>query len=385
MTTWLYCIFFFCASFFVCCTFIPLSIYLANKFGAIDLPSKRRVHKYPVPRLGGLAIFAGILACVVLAGVGTKYMGWDLTLSYKNSEGVNYIIAGAGAVLIFLTGVADDVKCLPPKAKLTMQIIASCITVSSGLLLNRIMNPFTNTWIEFGWFAYPLTILYLVAFSNIINLIDGLNGLSAGISAITATTLFIFSVLTNRADSAILSIAIIGACFSFLIYNFRENPKTFMGDCGSLTIGYLLGITSLLAVARTAFVISMIVPLLAAGVPIIDTLFAIIRRIIGHQPIDQADVGHIHHRLLKSGLSKKQTVLIMWGWTILLSICGIVITVSQDSNLSLTVLALALAFTIFMVIKLHLFHPVLKHHYNPRKKEGRIKRSPKYGLYNRKK
>lgn len=151
---------------------------------------------------------------------------------------------------------------------------------------------------------------YLVAFTNIINLIDGLDGLSSGICLITSITIFIFAAWTDKVDAAILSLAIAGACFAFLFFNFK-NAKLFMGDCGSLTLGFLLGMASLLAVARTAFIVTMIVPILAAGVPIIDTTFAILRRIRGHQPIDQADTGHIHHRLLRSGLSKTQTVLVM--------------------------------------------------------------------------
>ncbi len=211
---------------------------------------------------------------------------------------------------MFVVGIVDDMKCLPPKTKLIFQIIASLVVCSSGLLFDRVFNPFTNSFVEFGLLSYPITILYLVAFANIINLIDGLDGLAAGITLIAASTIFIFAITQNKADAAILSAGIIGACLGFLFFNFHP-AKIFMGDSGSLTLGFLLGIASLLAATRTAVVVSMLVPVLAAGVPIIDTFSAIVRRKRSNEPIDQADTGHIHHRLLKSGLSVKEAVLLM--------------------------------------------------------------------------
>lgn len=379
--SWIYCILFFLCAFVIVCALVPLVKKIAFKIGAVDTPSNRRVHTKTTARLGGVAIFTGIATCCILATIGTKYLEWEIPLSYNNIQGVNYFIAGAGAIFMFAVGIADDAKYLPPKTKLVLQIIAAIITCCSGLLIYRVFNPFTNSFIEFGWFAFPITIFYLVAFANIINLIDGLDGLAAGISTIVAGTIFVFAITQNKADAAILSIGIMGSCMAFLIFNF--NPaKIFMGDSGSLTLGFLLGIASLLATTRTAVVVSMMVPVLAAGVPIIDTLFAIIRRKRSHMPIDQADKGHIHHQLLKSGLSQKTTVLIMWAWTILLSVCGIVVTICRDAAIDTIVILLALGFTIFMVVKLHLFEPVLKHHYNHRKMENRKERKTKYGIYN---
>lgn len=379
--SWIYCLLFFFAAALVTAVFVPVVKSVAFKVGAIDEPSERRVHKKTTARLGGVAIFLGITSCCVLAAVGVKHLDWQIPLSYTNSNGVNYFIAGAGALLMFIVGIVDDMKCLPPKTKLLFQILASCVVCSSGLLLDRILNPFTDTFIEFGLFAYPITVIYLVAFTNIINLIDGLDGLAAGITTIVAGTIFVFAVTQNKADAAILSAGIMGACIAFLFFNF--NPaKIFMGDSGSLTLGFLLGIASLLATTRTAVVVSMMVPVLAAGIPIIDTLSAIIRRKRSHAPIDQADTGHIHHRLLRTGLSTKKVVLIMWGWTAFLSICGIIMTISQSTEIYVAVFIAALIFTIIIVFKLHLFEPVLKHHYNHRSKEGRKKRDTLYGIYN---
>lgn len=380
---WIYCAIFFFASAIVVFAFVPICKKIAFKIGAVDEPSERRVHKKTTARLGGVAIFLGICACCALAAVGVKYLNWQIPLSYKNANGVNYYIVALGATFMFIIGIVDDMKCLPPKTKLIFQIVAACIVCASGLLLDRIYNPFSNSFIEFGLFSYPITIFYLVAFANIINLIDGLDGLAAGISAIVAATIFIFAITQDKADAAILSVGIIAACIAFLFFNF--NPaKIFMGDSGSLTLGFLLGIASLLATARTAAVVSMLVPLLAAGVPIIDTFSAIVRRTREHAPVDQADTGHIHHRLLRSGLSTKKVVLIMWAWTALLSICGIIMTVAQSGKIDLIVFIIALVFTVFIVFKLHLFEPVLKHHYNHRSKQDRIHRDTLYGLYNKK-
>lgn len=380
---WIYCLIFFLAAVLVTITLVPLVKAIAFKIGAIDEPSKRRIHNKTTARLGGVAIFLGISACCGLAAIGVKDLGWEIPLSYSNANGVNYTIAAIGAIIMFVVGIVDDMKCLPPKTKLIFQIIASLVVCSSGLLFDRVFNPFTNSFVEFGLLSYPITILYLVAFANIINLIDGLDGLAAGITLIAASTIFIFAITQNKADAAILSAGIIGACLGFLFFNFHP-AKIFMGDSGSLTLGFLLGIASLLAATRTAVVVSMLVPVLAAGVPIIDTFSAIVRRKRSNEPIDQADTGHIHHRLLKSGLSVKEAVLLMWAWTALLSICGIALTVIENPIIGLFIFLIVLITTTVIVFKLHLFEPVLKHHYNHRKKENRKERKTKYGMYNAK-
>lgn len=379
---WLYCILFFFISALLVVLTMPLIKKLSYKTGAIDEPSDRRVHKKPTPRLGGLAIFVGIAGCVFIEYIGVQYFDWQIPLSYANDDKINYFIAAAGVLVMFSLGVVDDIKCLTARTKLIWQIIAACIVAGSGLLFYRIFNPFTQSFIEFGLFAYPITVIFLVAFANIINLIDGLDGLAAGICLISATTIFVFAIFQDKADAAILSLAIMGACSAFLFFNFHP-AKVFMGDSGSLTLGLLLGMASLLAMARTALFMSLLVPILAAGVPILDTLLAIIRRTQQHKSIGTADKEHIHHKLLQSGLTQKQTVLIMWGWTAVLSICGIVMTEAQGP-LSIVMFIVALAVTVFAVKKLHLLKPILKHHYNPRKKENRIQRDPTYGIYNTK-
>ena len=281
-----------------------------------------------------------------------------------------------GTVLIFLVGAVDDVVDLNPKAKMLGQIVAACVVAGSGLLFSSIHNPFGEGYIEFGWVAYPLTVFYLVAFANVINLIDGLDGLAAGITGISAITILLFAVLTGRFDAALFGVILVGVCAGFLKSNFFP-ASIFMGDSGALLLGFALGIISLFAVARSALFVSLLVPILAAGVPILDTFFAIVRRKREHRPIDEADKGHIHHRLMRAGFSQRATVLIMWAWTALLAACGVIITWA-DNLVRIPIFLIACAVTAYAIVKLRLLGDALSHHFNPRRKpEHREPQEPK--------
>lgn len=344
----------------------PLARKLAIKLDAIDYPSARRVNMLPIPRMGGVAIFGGILAALAVAGFGVYAFGWvDPFIDYNGIE-VNYWGVLLGTVLIFLVGAVDDVVDLNPKAKMLGQIVAACVVAGSGLLLSSIHNPFGEGYIEFGWVAYPLTVFYLVAFANVINLIDGLDGLAAGITGISAITILLFAVLTGRFDAALFSVILVGVCAGFLKSNFFP-ASIFMGDSGALLLGFSLGVISLFAVARSALFVSLLVPILAAGVPILDTFFAIVRRKREHRPIDEADKGHIHHRLMRAGFSQRATVLIMWAWTALLAACGVIITWA-DNLVRIPIFLIACAVTAYAIVKLRLLGDALSHHFNPRRK-----------------
>lgn len=344
----------------------PLARKLAIKLDAIDYPSARRVNMLPIPRMGGVAIFGGILAALAVAGFGVYAFGWvDPFIDYNGIE-VNYWGVLLGTVLIFLVGAVDDVVDLNPKAKMLGQIVAACVVAGSGLLFSSIHNPFGEGYIEFGWVAYPLTVFYLVAFANVINLIDGLDGLAAGITGISAITILLFAVLTGRFDAALFSVILVGVCAGFLKSNFFP-ASIFMGDSGALLLGFSLGVISLFAVARSALFVSLLVPILAAGVPILDTFFAIVRRKREHRPIDEADKGHIHHRLMRAGFSQRATVLIMWAWTALLASCGVIITWA-DNLVRIPIFLIACAVTAYAIVKLRLLGDALSHHFNPRRK-----------------
>lgn len=354
----------------------PLARKLAIKLDAIDYPSARRVNMLPIPRMGGVAIFGGILAALAVAGFGVHAFGWvDPFIDYNGIE-VNYWGVLLGTVLIFLVGAVDDVVDLNPKAKMLGQIVAACVVAGSGLLFSSIHNPFGEGYIEFGWVAYPLTVFYLVAFANVINLIDGLDGLAAGITGISAITILLFAVLTGRFDAALFSVILVGVCAGFLKSNFFP-ASIFMGDSGALLLGFSLGVISLFAVARSALFVSLLVPILAAGVPILDTFFAIVRRKREHRPIDEADKGHIHHRLMRAGFSQRATVLIMWAWTALLAACGVIITWA-DNLVRIPIFLIACAVTAYAIVKLRLLGDALSHHFNPRRKpELREPQEPK--------
>lgn len=362
---WLECIILFLVALVTTILLTPLARRLAVALDAIDYPSARRVNQTPIPRMGGVAIFGGLAAAVVVALAGMHWWGWATPLQGGLGHNVNYLGVAVGVFIMFGVGVVDDIYNLKPKVKLLGQVVAACVVAGSGLLFSSIHNFISDGYFEFGLLAYPLTVFYLVAFANIINLIDGLDGLAAGITAITAATIGVLAVLTGRPGAALMSFVIVGACLGFLRSNIHP-ASIFMGDSGALLLGFALGIVSLMAVARSAFFVSLLVPILAAGVPILDTAVAIIRRKRAHQPIDSADRGHIHHRLLQAGYSQRATVFIMWAWTALLS-AGAVLVTELDGPPRFIVFAILAIITGVIIFKLHLLEPVLLHHYNPRR------------------
>lgn len=350
---------------------VPLAKRLAYKVNAIDYPSKRRINTKPVARLGGLAVFAGLCAALIVEIAGIKLLDWPPILIPHPSMDINYPMLGLSFLIIVGTGTIDDIYSLSPKKKLAGQVLAACIAAAGGLLIGRVVNPFVpGTEIELGLLAYPITIVYLVAFTNIINLIDGLDGLATGISGIASLSMFSFAVLSHRGDAAALAISLFGACLAFLRYNFH--PATiFLGDSGSLLLGFGLGTISLLNVSRTAALTSLIIPLIVAGVPIIDTLSAIVRRKRAHVSIGQADKGHIHHRLIQEGFDQRQAVLLIYAWCFILSLGAVVINQVAVAPRILIFIVL-LACSAMFATRLHLFEPVLRHHYNPKTKRDEI-------------
>ena len=349
----------------------PLARKLAKRWGAIDYPDKRRINTTPIPRLGGLAVFAGLCVALIVEIAGIKLLNWPPILIPHPSMNINYPLLGVAFLIIVVTGAIDDVKQLSPKAKLFGQVLAGCVAASAGLLIGRIVNPLAvGGELALGWLAYPITVIYLVAFANIINLIDGLDGLATGISGIAALTMFSFAILSGQADAAALAVALAGCCLGFLRYNFHP-ASIFLGDSGSLLLGFGLGAISLLSVSRTAALTSLIIPLIVAGVPIIDTLSAIIRRLRAHVSIGQADKGHIHHRLIQEGYDQRQAVLLIYAWCLLLS-AGAIIINQVDVFARFVIFIFLLICSAFFAMHLHLFEPVLRHHYNPKTKQDEL-------------
>lgn len=341
----------------------PLARRIAVAVGAVDEPNPRRINKVPVPRMGGIAIFCGIVAAFTAQYVGTTFFDWPVVLVPSPKLEIDYWLLVIAFLVIFFTGLADDALSLSPLQKLAGQVVAAVIAVAGGLVIGDISNPLGGE-VSLGWLAGPVTVVYLVSYTNIINLIDGLDGLAAGISGLVSLTMFALSVLAGRPDAAALAIAVAGSSIGFLRYNFHP-ASIFMGDSGSLTLGFALGAVSLLSVTRVAGLTTIIVPLVIATVPIIDTFSAIVRRLRGHVSIGHADRGHIHHRLMAEGFDQRQAVLVMYAWTALLCAGSFVMT--QVSTVPRVVIFCALLGVSFaFAYHLRLFEPVLLHHYDPR-------------------
>lgn len=279
----------------------PLVKKFAIKVGVIDIPKdKRRVHKKPIPLLGGIAIYLSFLITVIIKR-------GNLTNSEKGIL--------IGATIIVIAGFLDDKYDLKPIYKLLFQVLAAIVLVTFDLRIINITNPFSNSnpWLSTGILSIPLTLIWVVGITNAINLIDGLDGLAAGVALISSVTLFIIAVMSIdiRYEAAFLTAALSGAILGFLPYNF--NPASiFMGDTGAQLLGFLLAAISIEGAIKSAATVAISVPILALGIPIYDTLFAMVRRKINGKSIMEADKGHLHHRLLEMGLNQRQAVLIMY-------------------------------------------------------------------------
>ncbi len=311
----------------------PVVRRLAFRLGALDRPVARSVHKQPVPLLGGVAIFLGFAAaCAYAFGLGQRPIQGILL----------------GGVFIVIFGIADDYLRLRPWVKLLGQVAGALFLVVFGVQIETLNIPLVGS-IILGWWAVPVTIVWVVAVTNVINLIDGLDGLAAGISSIAAVTLLVSALQTHQPPaSALLAAALAGAVLGFLPYNF--NPaKIFMGDAGSMFAGYALAAVSVEGTLKSPAAVALVVPLLALGLPILDTALAIIRRWRGGRPIGEADKEHLHHRLLNLGLNQRDAVLVMYlasGW---LGVSALAIT-GVSTSLALAILAFV-AFSLYFLAR----------------------------------
>lgn len=300
----------------------PQVMDLAIKVGALDAPDERKVHKGMIPRMGGLAIYAGFVLAV-------------LASMYISREIMGLLVGGT---VILIVGIIDDLKPLPAKVKLLGQIAAASVLVMFDIRIEWLTNPFGDM-LYVDYLAIPLTILWVVGLTNTVNLIDGLDGLAAGVSTIAAVTILLVALQNHFWTVAILTAALAGSAFGFLQHNF--NPaKIFMGDTGSMFLGYMLAAISILGAVKSAATIALIVPIVALGLPILDTAFAIIRRYMSGRPIFKPDKGHLHHRLLEMGLTQKQTVLLMYVMSGCLGLSAIALTEVNYSFGILIIIAL---------------------------------------------
>ena len=280
---------------------------IAHQIGALDIPDERKVHTKPTPRLGGLGIYLGFLFGYILFG--------------KQSIQMNSILIGSFVIL--LVGVIDDISPLKPMTKLIGQLIAASILIFYGNILIDKANIFGLS-LQFGYLAYILTFIFIIGCINVINLIDGLDGLSGGTCSIFYTTIGIIAFMTGKENAFNVTLAFImlGSTLGFLYHNFYP-ARIFSGDSGSMFQGFMIAVISLLGFKTTAMM-SFFVPILILGIPILDTLFAIIRRMLKKQPFYVPDKAHLHHQLLKLGLSHRNTVLVIYGMNILFAGASII-------------------------------------------------------------
>ncbi|MBM7649339.1 UDP-GlcNAc:undecaprenyl-phosphate GlcNAc-1-phosphate transferase [Bacillus ectoiniformans] len=316
---------------FICSILMtPLVKKFAFKIGATDKPNHRKVHQRIMPRLGGLAIFISFL-------VGTMIIRPD--------EPYTWAVV-AGSFVIILTGMFDDMMELSPKLKLLGQIVAALIVIIVGDVQIEFINlPFGGT-IEFGYLSIPLTLLWIVGITNAINLIDGLDGLAAGVSSIALLTMAGMALMMGNGFVVVMASILLFSTLGFLVYNFHP-AKIFMGDTGALFLGFMISVFSLLGF-KNITVISLIIPIIILGVPIADTFFAIIRRKVNKQPLSAPDKSHLHHCLLRMGFSHKQTVLIIYAIASLFGLAALIFSQAKVWGAILVIGVIILAIEIFV-------------------------------------
>ena len=327
------------AAFIISFAATPVVSSFAKKVGAIDIPDKKRhIHSHPIPRMGGLAIFLGFLLSVLLFA--------------KITPQVRGILLGA--ILIVVVGAIDDVMNLNAWLNFCVQIVAAVIAVLSGVIINVVSNPLLITSeqaVTIGILAVPVTILWIVGVTNSVNLIDGLDGLACGVSAIASLTMLVVSLLVSDANInvAVILAALCGGCLGFIPYNL--NPaKIFMGDTGALLLGYVLATVSVIGMFKFYAIVTFVLPVLALAVPLSDTIFAFTRRILHGQSPFHADRGHFHHKLLDMGLSQKQAVAVLYAVSAILGLAAVLLTSTGIIRVIVAVIAFVIAVCIWLFV-----------------------------------
>ena len=311
---------------------VPVAKKIAAHVGALDIPNSRKVHSKPMPRMGGLAIYFAFLVGYILFG-------------QISSKMISILI---GSFIILVTGIIDDIKPIEAKVKMLGQILAALVVVFYGDIILQDISAF-GLYIDFGIFAYPITVIFIVSCINCLNFIDGLDGLAAGISSIYFITVGIITFIRGQFGLPYeLTFIMLGSTLGFLVHNF--NPASiFMGDSGSMFLGFIISVITLLGF-KNVMMSSIIIPFLILAIPILDTLFAIIRRKLKGESISKPDKFHIHHQLLRKNFSHKTTVLIIYGINILFSIASIVY-VLKNRELGFVIYGILLIIVVTFIMK----------------------------------
>lgn len=312
----------------------PAVSVAARRLGVLDAPSERKVHGEPIPRAGGVAI---LLAVAVSMGATFLY---GTSLSGHVSWDAPRLAFCLGAVMAFGLGLWDDVRRLSPRVKLLIQIGAALVAYIGGARINGLILPWGAGW-SLGWVSLPVTVFWFVLLMNAMNLIDGLDGLAAGVSLFACVVLGVLCVMTGRMVEALGFAAVAGACLGFLRYNF--NPASiFMGDSGAYLLGYLMAGMSVLGSLKSQAAVAILIPIVALGVPLTDAMWATVRRFLFGVGVFRPDRDHVHHRLIRMGFTHQTAVLIMYGVTVGLGVLSLGLVYLRDFRAGLVLLLLGL-------------------------------------------
>ena len=323
----------FIASFVISYVLTPLMVKISSIKGWVDHPSEeRKIHEKPTPTLGGVPIFLAIYIPLLLLYYWPNAQG-DL-IRERSVQLMGLLI---GILMMLLLGIYDDRKGAGHRLKFSVQIIAAVVIYYFGFQIKILSLPFGGH-IDLWYFALPFTILWVVGITNAINLIDGIDGLAAGVSLFVAGTIFLVSLAFERSFTSAISITLAGALLGFLRYNFFP-AKIFMGDSGSLMVGFIISAISIRGSYKSATMVALLIPILALGVPIMDTLLAIWRRLWARKPVFSGDRDHIHHRLIEKGLSQSKAALLLYGLTAFFGAMAFLITFGNSQDIALILLA----------------------------------------------
>lgn len=327
--------------------FVPFSIWIAKKMNVLDQPDFRKVHREPVPRWGGLGLALSVfLSIAVLYFFSERF---QTLLIYRHSVFNGKEFAGMlslhkqvlgilfGSLFVLGLGMWDDKSGTSAPVKLLLQMIAAYIAMDYGVRLSGMALPWGKTYITFPLIvSQMITVIWLIGFMNTVNLVDGLDGLAAGICAIAAGTFLVVAVLQGQTQvvwfskqlklAGVLSAALFGACLSFLWFNFHP-ARVFMGDGGALFLGYMLASITVIGTLKTTAFFSLIIPIVVVALPVLDVAAAILRRLRSGHKVMEPDKGHLHHQLLRHGWSHRETVMGVYIVTLLFSIFSILLTV----------------------------------------------------------
>jgi UDP-GlcNAc:undecaprenyl-phosphate GlcNAc-1-phosphate transferase len=322
----------------------PVVIWIARKFGAVDKPDVRKVHSSPIFRIGGVAIFISVMCLFVPAVFSGNIFG--LTFQSFKADGFALL---AASTFMFLVGLVDDIKNLRVHSKLAAQLIAALFVCYFGVHPHSLELPGIFT-LNFGWIAWPLTIFWIVGVTNAVNIIDGLDGLAAGISTITCGVIAILAIHFGQPVKAVLMLALLGSLTGFLFFNF--NPaKIFMGDCGTMFLGFVLASSSIMCAAKSKAMVAVALPAVALGIPIFDTLFSMLRRFLERRSIFAPDRGHFHHRLLDLGLKQQHATVVACVITFVVAGLGMFMMITQG-------ISTLIVFVCILLLLVLVFHAV---------------------------